>query len=173
MNLWINLERLPEFGEEVNIPHEKLRFQRFSPLQPCWRGDLPTEGFGTMRVTCQQPLGIRCYTAKRNTCPGTPREIGMEEVGRIKTKVSRSQSREILFGIEPCLGSRIAGNWEKLPARELTFFMTIPYGNRLQNARAEVCVPSSPREHFDKTFIRHDLRPKNARAASRMNRFAA
>jgi hypothetical protein len=35
---------------------------------------------------------------------GTPREIGMEEEFRIECRVSRSQTREFLFGMEACLG---------------------------------------------------------------------
>ena len=80
---------------------------------------------------------------------------------------------EVVARCIDCATPTLEPGLEKLPARELTCFMTIPYGNRPQNAHAEVGVPSSPREHFDKTFIRNDLRPKNARAASRMNRIAA
>jgi hypothetical protein len=47
--------------------------------------------------TCRE---IHCNTTMQNASPGTPREIGEEEVGRIKSSVSRSQTRRFLLGIE-------------------------------------------------------------------------
>src|SRR5690349_8260395 len=44
------------------------------------------------------------YSQMGKFFPGPPLELGMEEVGRIESRHSRSLTRKFLLGIEPLLG---------------------------------------------------------------------